>query len=131
MQAKISAGNNCLRISQVTGEIYLRPQVICVKRLLFVSRRIFSNLETFLFILLSSTKHFKHSDRSKHLLPLKSMVNPSNLIMFQKNWTIHCWLFKPLSTKIHFNEKFFTIAKMIGNWLMSLFDFYDNSRVKD
>ena len=44
------------------------------------------------------------------------MINPSNLILFRKSRTVHCWLFNPLSKKIHFNEKFFTIAKMIGNW---------------
>ena len=45
----------------------------------------------------SSSKHF---DQSNHLLPLKSMVNTSNLISFQKCWSVLCWLFKSISKKI-------------------------------
>ena len=55
------------------------------------------------------------------------MVNPSELIRFQRSWTALCWLFNPLSKRMHFNEKLLTVAKRIGNWLFSLFDIFHNS----
>ena len=83
MQAKISAGTDCLRFLRVTGENLSAPagnshEVFIVRvRADFFSPRDVS--------FLSSSKHL---DESNHLLPLKSMVNPSNLILFQKS--LHC-----------------------------------------
>ena len=34
------------------------------------------------------------------MFPLKSMVNLSNLILFQKCWSVLCWLLKSISKKI-------------------------------
>ena len=64
-----------------------------MKFLLLASGRIFHTSGRF-FLSIS-----KHLDHSNHLLPLKSMVNPSNLILFQKSWSVPCWLFKQLSKK--------------------------------
>ena len=91
MQAKISADNDCRWLPRVNGGIL---PALEAKFVLFASGRIFWNLGTFPFI------QFKHLDQSKHLLPLKSMVSPANLILFQRRWTVPCWLLKPLSKKI-------------------------------
>ena len=81
MQAKFSAGNDCLRFPHVTGGNLPAPAGnLCevVKYLLCMSRWIISSLGT---SPLSSTKE---PDRSNHMLPLKSMVRPSKMILFQK-----------------------------------------------
>ena len=58
------------------------------------------------------------------------MVNPSNLILFQKSWIFHCWLFNPLSEKD-------TSMKNLGyrqndrELAVVTFDFFHNSRVKE
>ena len=97
MQAKISAGNDCLRFPQVTGGNFPAPAgklgeafIVPVRSAFFQGERRKARF------LLSSSKHF---DQSNHLLLLKSMVNPSNLILFQKSWNVPCWLFKPLNKK--------------------------------
>ena len=111
MQAKISAGNDCPRFPQVTGGNLLAPagnlgEAFIVRvRADFLKPKDVSSCSTIYF------------GRSNHLLPLKSMVKPSNLILFEKSWTVHCWLFNPLSKILHSKEKFFT---MIGNWVLSL-----------
>ena len=113
MQAKISAGTDCLRFLRVTGGNLPAPAgnshevfIVRIRADIFEPRDVF----------LSSSKHLDHSNQ---LLPLKSMVNPSNLILFQKRWSVPCWLVKPLS-KRKLAEKVFTTIKMIGNWLLSL-----------
>ena len=59
------------------------------------------------------------------------MVNHSKLIFFQKNVDCSLLALQPGIQKIHFNEEFFTIAKMIRNWMSSFFDFFHNSGVKE
>ena len=58
-----------------------------MKSSLFLTGRLFSKGKGKARFLLSSSKHF---DQSNHLLLLKSMVNPSNLILFQKSWSVPC-----------------------------------------
>ena len=79
MQAKISTGTDCLRFLRVTGGNLPAPAgnshevfIIRVRVDFFKARAVFFS---------SGTKQF---DQSNHLLPLKSMVNLSNLILFQK-----------------------------------------------
>ena len=94
MQAKISAGTDCLRFLRVTGGNLPAPAgnshevfIIRVRADFFKPRAVFFS---------SSTKQF---DQTNHWLPLKSMVNLSNLLLFQKRWSVLCWLFKPISKK--------------------------------
>ena len=110
---KISAGNDCLPFPQVTGGHLLAPAGNLSEAFIDPVRADFFKRRD---VFLSNIKQF---DQCNHLLPLKSMVNLSKLILFQKSWTLHSWLFNPLSKKIHFSEKLFSIAKMIGNWLLS------------
>ena len=80
MLAKISAGNDYLRFPQVTGGILPAPagnshEVFIVRvRVDFIKPR---------DVFLSSTKQF---DQCNHLLSLRSMVNPSKTILFQKKF---------------------------------------------
>ena len=84
-----------------------------------------TNLEKFR---LSSTNQF---DQSNHLLPLNSMVNPSELTLYRKRWTVHCWQFNPLSKKLQLAESLLTIVKRIENQLLSLFHSFQLYRVKE
>ena len=125
MQAKISVGNDYLRFPQVTGGILLCPQVIHMKSLLFASGRILLNLGMFF---LSSTKQF---GQYNHLLSLRSKVNPSIRILFQKKLDCSLLALQSVIQKKQFNKKFFTLAKMIGNCLLSTFHFSHSSRVTE
>ena len=116
MQAKISAGTDCLRFPRVTGGNLPTPGgnshdvfIVRVRGNFFKPRNV---------SLLSSFKHF---DQSNHLLPLESMVNPTNLILFQKRWTVPWWLFKLLCKKTarrkslhyHQNDRELTIVTFL------------------
>ena len=111
MQAKISAGTDCMRFPCVTGGNLPAPAgnslevfIVCLRANFF---------KTYGSFLLSSSKHF---DQSNYLLPLKSMVNSSKLILFQKIWTVPCWLFKPFSKKtapwksLHYHQNDWELA---------------------
>ena len=115
MQAKTSAGNDCLRFPKVTCGNSPAPV---------------GNLHE-AFIVRVRADFLKPRDASFYPVPntltevtlllLKSMVNPSNLILFQKSWTGQSLLaLQSVIQKIHLNEKFFTITKLIGNRLLSL-----------
>ena len=109
MQAKISADNDCLRFLQVTGGKLLHPQVIFVKTSLFLSGRLFSNLRTFFF---SSVEQF---DQCNHLLPLRSMVNPSKMIPFQKKLDCSLSAFQSVIRKNFSLKNFSTSPKRLGS----------------
>ena len=93
MQAKISTGNNYVRFPQVIGG-YLPASASKLRNFFVVDvKRVFIKLRDVSFYPVSN------SDENNHLLPLKSMLNLSKLILFQKMWTVQCWLFNPLSEK--------------------------------
>ena len=96
MPAKISAGNDCLRFPQVSGGNFPAPAAKIGEAFIVPVRSAFFKGKGKGTFPLSISKH---SDQSNHLLLLKSTVNPSNLILFQKSWTVPCWRFKPLSKK--------------------------------
>ena len=121
MESKISAGTNCLQFPQVTGGNLPAPAGNLGES--FIVR---GNFQTQGRFLLSSSKHF---DESNHLLPLTSMVNPSNLILLQRSWTVLVGSSNSFPKKL-LNGSVFTTIKMIGNWLLSLFRTFHSCRVK-
>ena len=84
--------------------IYLRSDVTHLKPLLCLSGWIFQNWGRFLPSITTKV------DQSNHLLPLKSVLNPSPLNLFWKSWTVHCWLFNPLFKKIQLAEPLFSLT---------------------
>ena len=105
MQAKISAGTDGLRFLRITGGNLPAPAGNLREAFIVRVREDFFKPRD---VSLSSSKHL---DQSNHLLPLKTMVNLSNLILFQKSRTVPCWLFKPLSKEtarwksLHYHQK--------------------------
>ena len=99
MQAQIFAGNDYLRFPQVTGGNLPAPAGNLREAFIDLVR---ADFQTYGRFLLSSIEQF---DQSNPLLPLKSVVNPSKFILFQKTWTVHCWLFNPFSKKKHNSMK--------------------------
>ena len=100
MNAKFSRDNDCLRSPQVSGGKLRAPAGNLHGAFVVRVMVVFSNLMAFFFI--------QHQTNSE-------------LLRFRKSWTIHCWLFNPLSTKMQLAETFFTNADLIGNWPLSLF----------
>ena len=79
MQAKISAGTDCLRFLRVTGGNLPAPAGNSHEVFIVRGRADFFKPRDVSFYPVGNTL----TDQSNHLLPLKSMVNPSNLILFQ------------------------------------------------
>ena len=120
MQAKISAGNDCLRFPRVTGGNLSAPAGNSHEVFIVRVSRPGGFFQTSGRFFLSSSKHF---DQNTHLLPLKSMVNPSNMNFFQKKAGLFLAGSSNRYPKKQLAEKVFTTIKMIGNWLLSLFWF--------
>ena len=125
MQAKISAGNDCLRFLRVTGGNLPAPAgklgeaFYCSGQVGFFQRE--RGKARFL---LSSSKHF---EQSNHFLLLKSMVNPSNLILFRKSWSVPCCLFKPLYKKNSLLKKSSLPSKWSGTGYCHFFGFFTHT----
>ena len=117
MQAEISAGNDCLRF----------PQVTCGN-----SHAPVGNLQE-AFIVRVRADFLKPRDASFYRVPntlievtLAAFEVNGKLFKFDsvpKKLDSSLLALQSVIQKIHLNEKFFTIAKMIGNWLLSLLTF--------
>ena len=114
MQAKISAGNDCFRFLRVSGGNLPAPAgnshevfIVRVRADFFKPRDV--------SLLFSS----KHLEQSNHLSLLKSMENPSNLILFQKNLDCSLLALQTVIQKKQLAEEVFTTIESIGNWMLS------------
>ena len=90
------------------------PQVIYMEPLLLVSVRFFSILGTFPF------NQYQAFYPKEPFVAFEVNDKLSKFGSILKIWIVHYWLFNPLSKKTQFNEKIFTIVRMIGNWQKSL-----------
>ena len=114
MQAKTSAGNDCLRFPQVTCGNSPAP--------------VGNSHEA--FIVRVRVDFLKPRDASFY--PVPNTLTEVTIAAFEVNGKpfkfdsvpkkLDCSLLalQSIIQKIHFNEKFFAIAEMIGNWLLSL-----------
>ena len=122
MQAKISGGNDYLPFPQVIGGNL--PESASSLREVFIVR---VRAE---IIKLRDVSFYPVSDTltrvTNSFLPLKSLLNLSNLILFPKKWTVLAWLFNPLSRKTSSVSR-----KGMGKQLLSLFQFFHIYRVKE
>ena len=124
MQSKISVGSNFLLFPQDSGSKLPAPAGF-LREAIFSCHCSFYQTEG-LFLFYST----KQSDPSNHLLPLKSMVSPTKVILFRKRRTFCCWLLKVLSKKIQLAECFFTIAQNIRTTCCQFFTYFHIYRVK-
>ena len=114
MQATNSAGNDCLWFPQVTCGNLPAPA---------------GNLRE-AFIVNVRADFLKPRDASYYTVPntLSEVTfavfevngKPFNIDSVPKKLDCFLFVFQSIIQKIHLNEKFFTIAKMIGKWLLSL-----------
>ena len=114
MQAKISAGNDCQRFQHLTGGNSPAPVV---------------NLHE-AFIVRVKADFLKPREASFY--PVPNTLTEVTLAAFEVNGKsfkfdsvpkkLDCSMLalQSIIQKIHLNEKFLSIAKMIGNWLLSL-----------
>ena len=96
---------------RLMAENYLRSKVYYLKPLLFLSGSIFSNLWTFLLM------QFWTIWPMQQLAAFEVKGKPSKMTLFQKSGLIIV-IFIPIFKKV-FSKKFFTIAEMVGNSLLS------------
>ena len=128
MQAKISAGNDCLWFLQVTGGNFPAPA---------------GKLGEALFVPVRSAFFKGKRERDVSFYPVPNTLTKVTTCCFWSQWwTLQIWFcFKRVGLflagssnrypKKQLAKKVPTTIKMIGNWLLSLFRFPHSYRVKE
>ena len=91
MQAKISAGNDCLRFSQVTGRNFPAPADKLGEAFIVPVRSAFLEGE--------GERHVSFYPVPNSLTKVTTCCFWSQWWTLQKSWTVPCWFFKPLYKK--------------------------------